>query len=308
MQTDEMDLLRGIAPPADRLPLYTEEQREALFSATVAGSSRHPAGMSRPRGRTRAIRLAPIAAATAAASVAVAVATGMTGTTGPVARGPAAHDHPAAYPQVRTVAEIRQHTLSALAALSHGTLRVNASGRYGIDSMIQNLASGATKETMRSVSGKIVAVDSTTGSGPAATATYVDYSLRAWWTEPGGFGNQGRVLTAVPTLRQQLAAGALSLVGHTTVAGQPAIHLRYRTGSFTVRGKKYYVSMTDVWVSARSFLPLRYSGRGSVTELSWSSRPPAAAQITAIAPAGFRHLPGPPSSLEQPGGGPGSRG
>lgn len=306
MHTDEMDLLRGIAPPADRLPLYTEEQREALFCATVAGSCVPPATMPLRRARTWAIRLAPIAAAAAAAAIAVAVA-GLTGTSGAVARGPAAHDHPAKHPPVRTVAEVRHRTLSALAALSHGTLLVKASGRYGIDSMIQNLASGATKETMRSVSGKIAAVDSTTGTGPAATATYIDYSLRAWWTEPGGFGNQGRVLTAVPTLRQQLAAGALSLVGHTTVAGQPAIHLRYRAGSFTVRGKKYYVSMTDVWVSARTFLPLRYTGRGTVTDLSWSARPPAAAQTTAIAPAGFRHLPGPPASLEQPGG-PGSRG
>lgn len=291
MLTDEMDLLRGIAPPADS-PLYTTEQREALLAATIATTRTRPSAASRHPVRTWGIRLSPLAAG-AAAAVAVVVMAG--GTSGTAAGGPAGHAHRAPAAQVQTVAQIQHRAVLALALARHGTLRVKFTDRYGTDRTTQNLASGATREIWRNRAGKIVSESADTGPGRKATATFIDFGQRVWWNARGGFGSEGRALTSVPTLRQQLAAGALTMVGHDTVAGQPTIHLRYRADVFMVLGRKYFVSMKDVWVSAKSFLPLRYAGHGAVTDLSWSPKPPTTAEVTAVPPAGFKHLSGPPA-------------
>ena len=102
-----------------------------------------------------------------------------------------------------------------------------------------------------------------------------------------------------PSLRQQLAGGALVIVGDDAVDGQPAIDLRYTSRDFTVNGKGYAVDTSDVWVSASTFLPIRETGiNGNWTAtMTWSSQPPAPADLTAVPPAGFTHRDSAPPSV-----------
>jgi hypothetical protein len=51
------------------------------------------------------------------------------------------------------------------------------------------------------------------------------------------------------------------------------------------------VDTSDVWVSASMFLPIRETGiNGQWTAtMTWSSQPPAPADLTSVPPAGFTH-------------------
>jgi hypothetical protein len=73
-----------------------------------------------------------------------------------------------------------------------------------------------------------------------------------------------------------------------------------------VNGKGYATDTSDVWVSASTFLPIRATGiKGHqwTATMTWSSQPPAPADLTPVPPAGFTHRDGPPPSVPAAGGG-----
>jgi hypothetical protein len=307
MKPDDLDLLRGIAPEEDRTPpLFTAPEREALFAAAIAQPREGRPAPARHPVRTWAYRLAPVAAAGTAAAVAVIASGGAPGAArhSPAAAHPTARPHRPAAPPVRTVAYIKRHAAAAIAAEDSGTLRVTTTYPDGVSRDIEDLSSGASRYTFTAPDGTVQEDDSFTGTSDTATTTIVDYAVRAWWTfkNSGGPDDADR---SGPSFRQSLAAGALAIVGDDTVDGQAAIHLRYTSRTFKVNGQGYAVDTSDVWVNATSFLPIRETGIGGqwTAEMTWSSQPPTAAQVTAVPPAGFTHRDGPPPSLLQTGGG-----
>ncbi|HEY7143339.1 MAG TPA: hypothetical protein VH637_03760 [Streptosporangiaceae bacterium] len=314
MKSDDIDRLRGIAPGTGRPPeLFTAAEREALFAAAIAErsdrrrSDRRP-GPARHPVRTWAARLVPLAVVAAAGAAVAVIAFGPGATNGPGAANPrraaAGHRHPAAAPQIRTAAYVQGRAVAALANQDTGTLRVTTTYSNGVSRDIQDLGSGATRTTFTAPDGTIQEDDAATGTGDSATTTIVDYAVRAWWTirNEGGSDLTG---STGPSLRQQLAGGALAIVGDDTVDGQRAIHLRYTSRTFTVNGKKYGVDTSDVWVSASTFLPIRETGTDGrwTATMTWSPQPPTHAELTPVPPAGFAHRHGPPPSLLQTGGG-----
>lgn len=312
MKTDDLDRLRAAAPRWHAMPaLFTEAEREDLLAEVISGS-----GSSRPRAARRpariwAYRLAPVAAAGIAAAVAVAVSV--------QTAAPAGNGHSPAGPgragaaQANTVAYVTQHARAALARMHRGSLKVTISDEYGVWHDLEDLSSGANRETFsRASDGAIRADYSSAGHGRAGTFTVVYYPVRAWWTFKGAVpGPAGDFSPRL--LRQELSAGALVRAGDGTVRGQRAIHLRSAAKrASTIGGKKYYLGdRFDIWVSAVTFLPIREVSTKAQShfrvtyDLTWSARPPTRGELTAVPPAGFRHLDGPPKSLLKAGGGQG---
>lgn len=296
MKTDDLNRLRAIAPERDGTPaLFTAAEREALFAATISG-----ARDSRPRSgrrpvRTWACRLAPLAVIGTAAAVAIVTSGGMPGAAnqGHLAVGP----HRPAAPQTHPVAYVTRQVRAALASETSGTLRVRITNKQGDAwTEMEDLGSGATRmTTYNAADGAILQDESSTG-GAHATSTFVDYTIRSWWTTNSGGGSVLAYVTDPQTLRRNLAAGVLVVAGNDTVNGQPAIHLHYPSSVFTENGRQYAVSNTDIWVSATTFLPVREIGIDGfwAGALSWSSQPPTRAEITVVPPAGFTHLDAPP--------------
>ena len=106
--------------------------------------------------------------------------------------------------------------------------------KYGLWRDVQDLSSGANRETFRGTNGSVQFDYSSAGHGRAGTFKVVDYADRAWWTFKGAV--PGLASDFSPhSLRQQLVAGALVRVGEDTIHGQAAIHLR------AVKGRRYMV-------------------------------------------------------------------
>ena len=217
-------------------------------------------------------------------------------------------------PPLRTVAYIVRRTRAAVAAETSGSLRVIYTDRFGRDRYIYDLSSGAERFTSHDPSGTVIFDQSATGPNATATSTVVDYPDKAWWTlknDPADAGDSNDPAS----FRQQLAAGALVVVGDDTINGQSAIHLRYPSAVFTIDGKKMATDTNDIWVDATTYLPIREKGSNRFatgqaahgtrrvqpwqTDYQWSATPPS--NVTVPIPAGFRHLAGPPRHLLAPG-------
>ena len=295
MRTDELNRLSAIAPQrCGSAGLLTAAERQAILDSALSGGSL-------PRARRRPVPrwtypLVPVAVAAAVAAVMALASAGSPAATshGRVGSGPPGHGTS----QTRTVAYVTRRARAALAAETSGTLRDTLVGHGSQTKVVEDLSTHAARfTTSDSSTGATMEDDSSTG-GARPISTFVDYGIQSWWTANVPLADYAGATSGPQILRGWLAEGVAVVAGQDIINGQQAIHLHIPSTIFTLHGKRYAVSITDVWVSAQTFLPLRETGiDGAWTEnLAWSSQPPSPAEITAVVPAGFTHLNGPPPS------------
>ena len=299
MTNDELTRLREIAPgKRDEPALFTDAERLTLLAEAMT-DDRRPRRQWRPAPSSRwLIPLAGAAAAASAIATAIAIAVGgpsaapigSHGTTGPASAG--AHG---AAPRVRTVAYVSKHVSAAIANAS-GALRVVQSDPDGgtVD-VTEDLSSGASLITVLGADGSTLQQASTTSSGRPRTSIFIDFGSQSWWTNHAPIADYSEIASNPQLLRRWLTLGIATVAGQDVINGQQAIHLKIEP-EFTLHGKQYATSISDVWVSADTFLPLREIGNASKfsEDFTWSAQPPTPAEVTAVPPAGFTQLSGPP--------------
>jgi len=285
MKTDELDRLRTVAPDK-QAGLFTASERQALFAAICGTSNGRPADR-RPRSVLRwAYRLTPVAAAGATAAV-IAIASG--GQPAPATIGHPGRSHK---PEARTVAYVTRHVREALASETHGSLRSTITAGPDITKAVENLRTGAVRFTIRTSSDGALVRDFSSTGGDNPTSTFVDYTIRSWWRVHRRVVSISQITDTPQMVRAFLREGVAVVAGDGTIDGHKAIHLHLPSTWFTKDGKKYIVLMSEIWVSARMFLPVRVVGlyHGWTENLSWSARPPTRAEVTAVPPAGFTRI------------------
>lgn len=131
-------------------------------------------------------------------------------------------------------------------------------------------------------------------------AVFVDYGLREWWTR-NGEGVSCEPLTP-QAIEHEVATGDYTVAGRAVIDGQPSLKL---VSTSTTTGSRQMTKLTTLWVSATTYLPIRSTSTGHLTEQTLYTWLPATTTNTAIlnvsVPAGFQQVAAPPPG-KQTGG------
>lgn len=274
------DLVRQLEPEMPPpSPDVRARQRDALLKSMMApaeeGRARPPRWHARHKGR-----LVAIAGAAAAAMVAAVVVPGSS---------------PTPRPPARTTAVLTAVT-RALATTGDDIEEVQSAvpGAPVATTSWVDLSTGACR-TDTSLNGR----RSLTIFLEHGTAVFVDYGLREWWTRDAG-GVSCEPLTP-ETIEHDVTTGDYTVTGRATVGGQPSLKLVSTTRT---TGLHQMTKLTTLWVNASTYLPIRSTSSGHLTEQTTFTWLPTTAVSTAIlgvtVPAGFQRV-APPSGTRTGG-------
>lgn len=263
------------APPPEGVEAH---QREALLrSMARADTARTRLRFRHPAWHTRWV-LAIVGAA-AAAIIAAIVSAGL----------PSPSPPPAATSLVLTA--VRR----ALVNTGHDIEEVHSTVSFGVQlssASWVDVATGACR-TDTAVNGK----PSLTVWVEHGKATLIDYGAREWWTRPAP-GVACEPLTP-KTIAHDLSTGHYTVAGHATVDGQASLKLVTTT---TTTGLHPVTKVLTLWVNAATYLPIRSTSSGHLTEQTTFTWLPATAANTAMLkisiPAGLQRVSTPPPTTQ----------
>ena len=331
MTVDEIELVRRLAE-VEPLPREVSEKTEVVLRAAMAvskGELPAPLGAplalvdipdagraSRSGQRTHRALAGVAAAAVVLGGAGAALATGL----GSSARhAPVRAGHLASPPtsNVETAAYVVDHLKAAVDANTAILVtRAQAPNSETGQPVSTETWSSSTSPTTRTeildsagspVRGYLVTVDPR-----QTTSVSIDYANRTWSATTYPFGSSSSSSSSTPAplpetpaqaaarLQAAVRAGAVSVVGATTVGGQDAIELRQilpADGSIPA-------GVLRIWVDPNTYLPIREqdtsSGQSIVSDYRWLPSTAANRQlltISAAVPAGFTQVPSsPPAS------------
>ncbi|HET8981003.1 MAG TPA: hypothetical protein VFN87_22810 [Solirubrobacteraceae bacterium] len=261
------------APPSEGIKAH---QREALFRS-IAGADRTRTRLAprRPAGHPR--RVLAIVGAVAAAIVATILIAGLSSPTRP----------PAATSLVLTA--VRR----ALVNTGHDIEEVHSTVSFVVQLSATSwvdVATGACR------------TDTAVNRKPSLTvwtehgkATIINHTAREWWTRPAT-GVACEPLTP-KTIAHDLRTDHYTVAGHVTLDGQASVKLKTTT---TTTGLHPVTKLSTLWVNAVTYLPIRSTSSGHLTDQTTFTWLPATAANRAMLkitiPAGFHKVATPPTT------------
>jgi hypothetical protein len=264
------------APPSEGIEAH---QREALLRsmATADAARTRLPGPRRPAGHTRWV--GAIVGAAAAAIVAAILIADLSSPSRP----------PAATSLVLTA--VRR----ALVNTGHDIEEVHSTVSFVVHLSATSWVDVATGgcRTDTAVNGK----PSLTVLVEHGKATFIDYGAREWSTRPAP-GVPCEPLTP-KTIAHDLSTGHYTVAGHATVDGQASLKLVATT---TTTGLHPVTKVLTLWVNAATYLPIRSTSSGHLTEQTTFTWLPATATNKAILkisiPHGFQKVATPPTTTQ----------
>ncbi len=286
---------RGLTGPPSG-PVEAQLRAEMRACTTGIRLPGHLLPAARRQHRMRRARvIAALTAATVGAAAAAAVAIGQVAV-------PAGRPTPRPGTQ-RLAAYVLRQAGAGLARQGNTILESAGTGPHGVSWVsLSDQQTGQRSFVQLSPAGRPVAAHSSVRTGRTERGVSIDYLTRTWWVSwspdddapavPGGL-----LPATTAQLRDELAAGTLTVTGHQWIGGTDTLRVLLTGHSSALDGR------LEMWLDPASYLPVRaaLAGPGPVAgfheELSWLPATAAnRARLTVSPPPGFTRLAHPPAT------------